>query len=72
MDFEPNPVKSKFYNEDSISMIQAIGCDLLSQNHLQTKNHIILKLLAYISNCQKFDSRNKIKLDVFVNNLVHR
>ena len=52
-------------------MIQAFKYNLLPQNCLHIKNHIIWKPLAYLSNSQKLDSLNKIELDVSFNHLIY-
>lgn len=59
----------KSYNERSI---QIIGCDLLSQNYLQNKNHIIQRSMTYITNNQKLNNLNRFKLDILFDQLMNK
>lgn len=53
MDLNSNSVRSKLYNRDLISIIQAVRYDLLSQSYLYTKNYMIWEFLAYTSSDHK-------------------
>lgn len=57
-----SPLKSKLDDEDPTSMVQIVGCDVLSLNCLYKKNHVLWRLLAYASSSQKIDNLNKTKL----------